>query len=406
MLRRHKAKLTFTKEMLNLPGPIKTIGMVSFVYTLGWAIVDPFFFIYLKQLFGDYASVGFLTALVYLLAIVWALPIGQLLNRVSGKLMLAATLVLYFPMGYLLITLTTFTQFVFLKIFNSFTAASVWVSFEDYVREHVDRKRVYEAFGLFDALISLAYVIGPILGALLLMRFGFKMFFVISITSFIAFLLALTLKDHKKENMFRGIKDTITKDGFVKKEFKDLWRNKKLVKVELISFLFTFASTAMIMLVPLFLNEQKASYLQIGIISALYYLPSMSESYFSTLKSKKKLAHTGIIISMLLLIGMFFISNLYVLFALVLLLSLCMTAVYSVLRGVLSNCMPKKEAGELSGVDMSIRYTAGGLGLLISGFVAQITGLKSVFIMMAIILSAILILSSKKEFKFCNFSGK
>lgn len=141
MLRRHTAKIKFTKEMLKLPKPIKVVSLVAFVYTLGWAMIDPFFFIYLKQLLGDYAAVGFLTALVYLFAILWCLPIGQILNRVSEKLIIVGTLVLYFPMGYLLITLTTFMQLALLKIYNSFTAASIWVSLEDYVREHVKKRK-------------------------------------------------------------------------------------------------------------------------------------------------------------------------------------------------------------------------------------------------------------------------
>jgi MFS family permease len=392
--------------MLKLPRPIKMISLVAFLYTLGWAIVDPFFFIYLKQLFGNYASIGFLTAILYLLAILWALPIGQLLDRVSEKLIILITLTMYFPMGYFLITLRTFTEFALLKVYNSFTAASIWVSMEGYVREHANKKNAYKAFGLFDTLFTISYVIGPILGALLLMKFGFSMFFVISITSLLAFILALTLKDHKKEKLIKGLEDTIEKDGLFKKGFKDFIRNKKMMKIEIFSFLFTFGGTSMAMIIPLFLNQEKATYLQIGIISSLYYLPAISQSYFSTLKRKGGLIKTSLIVAALLLIAIFFTTKIYALFILFTGLSLATTAIYSVLRGGLTNCMPKKEVGELSGADMSLKYMAGGLGFLVSGVIAQALGLKYVFLMVAVMMIAMLVLTSRKEFKLCNFSGK
>ncbi len=400
MLRRHKVKLKFTKEMLKVPRPIKVVSLVAFIYTLGWAMIDPFFFIYLKNLLGGYASVGIVTAILYLLAILWSLPIGQLLNRVSSKFLIAVTLVMYLPMGYLLIKLKTLMQFILFRVYNSFTAASIWVSLEDYVREHTGKKKAYESFGFFDAACSSAYVIGPILGALALTAYGFSMFFVLSVTSFIAFLIAMTLKDHKKEGMIKGINDTIKKDGLCKKEVKDFFKNKKLLRAEVLSFLFTLSGGAMAMLLPLFMNEQKATYLQIGIISSFYYLPSISESYFSTFRNKNRLIRTALAIAILVLLSMFLTKSIYLLFFLVIALSFCTTAMYTVIRGRLTTCMPKNEIGELSGVDMSIRYMAAGLGLMAAGIVAQIIGLRYVFVMVAIAMSILLLLTSKKEFKF------
>ena len=400
MLRRHRVKLRFTKEMLNLPGPIKKIGLIAAIYTLGWAIIDPFFFIYLKQLFGNYAYVGLITAVLYLFAILWSLPLGQLVNRVSEKILLLTTLTIFLPMGYFLITIKTFTQFFFLRVYNSFTAASIWVSLEDYVREHSDKRTAYEAFGLFDTLCSLSYVIGPIIGALLLMKFGFSSFIVVSITGFLALLITLTLKDHKKEGMMRGIREVVTKDKFIIREFKDFIKNKKMVRIELFSFIYIFATSSLAMLLPLFLNEQKASYLQIGIISSLYYLPLISESYFSTLKQKNKLITRSMIVLVILLIMISLTTSIWILFLLVAALSLCSAAITSVIRGKLTNCIPKKECGELSGMDMSLKYAAAGLGLLLSGIAAQIFGLGYVFLIMAIVLALLLLLTSKKEFKF------
>lgn len=397
MLRGHRVKLTFTKEMLGLPRPIKMVSLAAFVYTLGWAIIDPFFFIYLKNLFGSYSSVGLITALLYFFAIIWSIPIGQLLNRVSEKIVIVLALVLYFPMGYLLLALKTFFHFTLLRVYNSFTAASLWVSFEDYVREHTDKRRAYEAFGMFDTLCSLAYVIGPVIGALLLIKYGFSMFYVISITSFLAFLIALTLEDHKKEKMTDGLSDLIKKDGLIKKGIKDFFKNKKLVRMEIVSSLYGFAIAGMVMLLPLFLKQENASYMQIGIISSLYYIPLLSESYFAVLKRKNTLLKIALLISAVLLIAMFLSQGIYQLFILVMIFSLCEAAILSVFRGRLTNCMPKKEIGELSGVEMSMRYMAAGLGLVISGIIGDLLGLKYVFIMVAITLLSIFLLISKKR---------
>jgi len=385
--------------MLKLPRPIKVVSLVAFIYTLGWAIIDPFFFIYLKSIFGNYTSVGLITALLYLFAIVWSLPIGQLVNRVSEKFLIVITLAMYFPMGYLLLAVRTIFQFAMLRLYNSFTAASIWVSLEDYVREHTDKKNVYEAYGLFDAFCSLSYVIGPVIGALLMIKYGFSMFYVISITSFIAFIIALTLKDYKKEGIVKGVSDVLRKDGFAKKGIKDFLKNKKLVRVELISSLYTFCLSSIAMLLPLFLREQQATFLEIGVIASLYYLPLISESYFSTFKRKNILLKSAILSSIILLTIMFFTTNIYSMFTLVFAFSFFEAAILSVFRGKITGFMPKKEMGELSGVEMSIKYLAAGLGLVVSGVIGDLLGLKYVFLMVAAIGGIILLLLSKKEFK-------
>ncbi|MEM4244652.1 MAG: MFS transporter [Candidatus Nanoarchaeia archaeon] len=398
--RHHRIRFRFTKEMLKLPTPIKVVSITAFIYTLGWAIIDPFFLIYLKKLFGDYTSVGVITALLYIFAIVWSMPLGQLLNRVSGKFVILLTLVMYFPLGYLLLALRTFTQFTILKLYNSFTAASLWISLEDYVREHSDKRKAYEAFGMFDTFCSLSYVIGPIIGALLLMKFGFNMFYVVSITSFLAFLISLTLKDGKKESILRGIKNVIKKDKIVRRGLSDFLRNKKLIKLEVMMSIYMFGISAMALLLPLFLKEHNATYLQIGIIFSLYYLPLVSESYFSTLTRKKALIRAALAASITLLVLMFFTSSIMKLFILILSFSFCTAAIMSVLRGKLTNYMPRKEIGEMSGIEHTTKYVAIGLGLVMSGIIADAFGLRYIFLMVAAALMGLLLLSLKKGFKF------
>lgn len=400
MLRKHRPKLRLTREMLSLPKQVKTISILVFVYSLGWAMVEPFLYIYLKEIFGSYTSVGIIVSLLFLFSIIFSLLIGPIVNRVSQKIMIIFTLALYLPLSYFLLNLKTFFEFALLRVYNSFTASSLWSSMEGYLRENADRKKIFEAFGLFDTMISLAYVAGPILGALLLVKYGFSMFYVISICSFLSIFVALTLKERKKEGFIQGMEDVVRKDRIVWKEIRDFLRDKKLVRIEILEFVYVFATAGIGMVLPLFLKEQNASYLEIGIIASLYYLPWISESYFSILKNRYVIMRNALLVGTALLIFIFLTNSMYSLFLLVFLLFTALTAVGTFLRGMITKCMPRKEIGELSGVDLSIKNLAAGTGLIVAGIISDGLGLKYVFLMTAILLTALFLMTSMKKFKF------
>jgi len=149
-MRLHRRALRFPGELAKLPKSVKIISLVVFIYYLGWGIAEPFLPIYFKQIFENYTSVGFVTGLLYILSLLWTLPIGDLTDKISKKKFIGLILFLYAPIGPLLLVLKNFFDFVLFRVYHSFLASSLWTCSEAYVREHSPKNKTAEAIGLFD----------------------------------------------------------------------------------------------------------------------------------------------------------------------------------------------------------------------------------------------------------------
>ena len=386
-------RFRFTKEMLRLPSSIKLLSFVIFVYYLGWGIVTPYFPLYLKTLFKDYTTIGLITGMLPLIAIFTYLILGPLIDRISKKKVITLSLLLYAPFSIILLGMSTVLQFFYFRIYHAIIASSLWISSDSYLREHAPKNRKSESIGLFDSFYTLSLVIGPIIGAFLIIRYSFNILYAISIFAFLAFLFSFLLHDKKGMSLSKGLKAVFVKDHFIKKELSDFWSNKMLVKFSLFMFLFYFATSFIGLVIPLILQSFGTDLFKIGLLSALFNLPLISESYFSTLKKKKTSVIFGLLFAAALSLLMFMSKDVFIFGILIFLLGLSIVAVIPIIQGRLTELMPKKEIGELVGVNSSIWNIASGFGPIVGGIIADKLGLNYTFLLAFIIFSVLLLIA-------------
>ncbi|MBS3118989.1 MFS transporter [Candidatus Woesearchaeota archaeon] len=374
-----------SREMFKLPLSIKIISFIAFIYYLGWGIVSPFFPLYLKQILGNYSSVGFIWGLLSIFSLFWAILIGSFIDKTSKRRFISLTMILYLPFSYFLLSIQNFMQFIYFRIYHSFSATSYWLASETYAREHSPKGKAIEAISLFDVSSTLSMVIGSLIGALLINKLGFSILYAVSFFSFFALLFSFFLPDHKKK-LFNGI--TLHKD-FFSKGIKDLWAEKPLVKLTAFAFFFTFCSSVFGMILPLFLNKIGANYVQIALISAAFSLPLLLEPVFAVRKNRRAVLIYGLLGGAAVLLSMFFLQSTFLLFLASLLLGVSLAAITPVLFGQFTVLMPKKKIGELSSIAFAIRSMAAGLGPIAAGFVSDSLGLNYVFLFTFIIFLAL-----------------
>ncbi|MEM2772515.1 MAG: MFS transporter [Candidatus Pacearchaeota archaeon] len=384
--------LKIPKEYKNLPKSIKIASLIFFSYNLGWGIVTAYYAIYLKNVLGSYYNIGYIIGVYHLTCIITNFVFSVLLDKINKRKIIRLILIFYFPFSYIFLKISTLIMFLFFVMYHGFIATALWISGEAYIRKHSPKNRAIESIAYFDLSYFISLIIGCFLGVFLISTYKFNIFYSISFFAFIAFLFTIFLPD--KEKTFVNI--NIFKE--IKKEIKNIKNNKRLKQLGFILFLFIFIQGIAGLIIPLFLNEMKVELYQIGIIVAISYLPFLCEGFFALLKKRKQVVMTAIFSLFLFFSLLFFIKNIFIIFIINLLISICFSAIMPIIAGNLTEAMPKERMGELSGFVFVVRNIGFGVSGLVSGFIASSLGLNFNFAFSALVSIVLLYLSSKTKF--------
>lgn len=386
-----RRQIRFTREMKNLPRNVKLISLMMFIYYIGWGISEPFMNIYFKDILGSYTALGFIAGLLPLFGIIWALTAARFEDRIHKNKLISSILLLYLPISFIILNLRSLLSFVSFRFYHAFLATNLWLSSETFLRKYSVKNKTAESIGLFDSAFGLSLIIGPIIGGLLIAEYSYKIFYTISLFAFLAFLVSLNLRDKIKV-----VKKKPAKISF-KQEFKDFYNNKKLFHLASFHFFLTISSAFLIMLLPLFYKELGASFLQIGILTSLFYIPQIFESFFSTLQNKKRAVMISLLSAAVLALFLFKIQNIYLLLIIAFLLGLCLSCIGPIIQGKAASYMPRNKIGQLYGVQYSMIHLASAIGPFFAGIIADNLGLNYIFIIAAIIYSLLFIVNFSKK---------
>lgn len=379
----------FGREMLGLNHSIKAISVLFFIYMLGWGMVDPLIPVYVNGLFGTYTAVGIVMSALQFFSLFWSLLIGPLLDHVRKKSLISVVLFLYLPLSPILLSLTTLAQFVAFRAYHAVIATTLWATSEAYVREHSPRHKEAQAIGLYDFSVGLAQVCGGLLGAALVLSFGYSIIYAVMVFAFLALLISFFIPDHGKQRML----DCFSCIGAtqIKKEFADLRQNHTFRKLLMYIFPFFVGVSLMPMTVPLFVRYVGGSLSTVLIASALFYFPVLFESYFAATREKRRTMTLGLVSAALLFWALFLSESAPLTFVLVLLIGIAFAAVSPIISGRLTELMPKKEVGEMSAVVYSTKSFAAAAGPLIAGLIADSFGINYVFLIGFVLFMGLLV---------------
>jgi len=386
-------------ELAHLPKQVKIMSFLMFVYFLGWGISMPFLPIYMKEILGSYTKVGLITGLLYFLGIIWNIVLGSISDKVSRKKMIALTLFLYLPMGPIILMLKNFFDFVLYQLYHSFTASSIWISSESFVRAHSPKRKTSESMGLFDMSWITSVVIGAALSGFLFLKFGFLIFLSISFFAGLALLISTTIKDKKGKGLLSSTKEVIVREKVVKGGVFEFLKNRELLKLSIFSFFLLFSFGCLDMLIPLFSKSLHATPVETGLLFALFFLPRVSEGYFSILADKygkKQILIKGLVACFVFFTLLFLFNGLLFLFIFTFLLSLFgISVVLPPIMGRTTELIPKKKMGKMVGVVKSFSALSTGLSPIVAGIIGDVFGLRYVFLLGSVITLCLIFWSVK-----------
>lgn len=388
---------TFPRDLFSLPTAVKRLSFVMFLYYISWGVMDPFLPIYFDTLLGSYTSVGIVFALLYFFSIFLSLPFGDLTDIVSKRALMKIMLVLYLPLGPVISIVRTMTHVVLFRAYHAFLATGLWASAEAYVRSHSPEKQSSESMGLFDSAIGLATFVGAIAGGILVTFFGIPIvFYIMPFFIFTALIAILFLPDHEGSPSFiEGMKQLVRKKMF-RFEIKHFFSLPGIKRITLLSFLFNAASIGTMVLLPLVYRAFGASFWEIGLIYAVFMLPSLFEAPFSVLADhmdKKFLFLFGSLAAVAIQLGMVVIQGIIPLFVLSLFLGIFFSLLRPSIEGTVTHAMPHERIGELNGVYRSFVLIASALGSFAIGPVADAFTIQASFMVGAMLMAIFFIAS-------------
>lgn len=390
----------FLKDGKSIPLGIRLIVLVIFARALGWGFADPFFPLYLSQFQQNYTVVGSLFSLLQLGSFLMLIPLARLTDRVKDARLIHDGEVLYFFVifGYIVAGfLHSIPLLVISLFFNGLAQPLIVVGAESYIRRH-DVGGKATPFGFYLAADYLGWILGMVLGAFLIHFYGLNWMFVAVLPSiFLSFFILPRVKERGLRSFFRGISLYFHR----REDFLELIRDARALSPKMIFFLtlaffdgviWAFSYT----FIPLLGLSMNLDFKSIALLMAVMYLPFIFSFFFSEFEDRlprMNLIAVGLFIATVSYGLLFSIVHTAGIILLVMMTSFSMAIIRPAYQGAITRLTPHNQSGEVTGFNNLIERLGRILGPVVTGLIADVYGLKTAFLAVAILAFGLGILS-------------
>lgn len=407
----HRYLFLYTRVQRDLdavPKDVKQLIFVMFVYLIGWAIVDPFMAIFIHNISGSYSLAGFIYGLLFLTGVFFAVPVGDLVDKVN-KIKYTAVSMSFYPLIGLFYFSVSFLGGGLALIALFFTrvlhglASLLWIPVEGFIREKSPKGKTSATFGLHVTVHKFSFVLAPLFSIPLILFFGLTsknihwLLLVLIPFPIIAVFLVSKIRDEGKP-ISQGIEEVVVKDGIFRKEFLDLKQMGFIGSFSLlIGFFMRSIEAVVLFLIPLYALSLNFSLVEIALLFAVLNAPYLLSFYLAELADsfgKVNIISIGFVFAAVVLfaISLSAGSMAYIFagcFALGLILALLQPAV----NGLVTDITPRVEEGEMSGIFKAVIKISGFVSALALGLMADAFNLQFPFMVFAVLLLAMAVLT-------------
>ena len=262
-------ELSDLRLIRNFNRAILPISLAFFIYTFGWGVTSPVFSIYVSRVTGSPFLTGLILSITTMAGIFLNIPFGIVENRVNMKRVLQVALLFYSGLALLYPQATTFLPLLALSVGRGLASSFLWLTSWAYIFTYADKPVRGKETGFFSDMNDLASSISPIVGGIFSVISFLFPFYVLSVTSFIAFLVvSFRLKavprpkkaslEHQMSTLSRHMRDM----RFVKTVFMIV------TFYALINVYYSFLSV--------YLNDEGLSIPLIGVIMTVALFPAVA----------------------------------------------------------------------------------------------------------------------------------
>jgi len=380
--------------------PLLGIGLVVLVWSIGSGALEFALPIFANSIIDDVAQVGFLLALPAIVALFIDIPIGALADKLGKKKLVISALVLLCILGLSLRSITLSRTLTMFLIAWAIGYQLLIIPAASYVMQISPRREEAEYFGFYDALTSIGFAIGPLIGGLLLADSLDPIFIFYALMCGLAALIGFTIVKRlplKPEPFVYAMKELFWKDKLFLKEIKEFKRLRGTgVMVLFVSFVFTFWVGLVWVFEPLYFISLGIAPLTGGLILAAFSIPfilfEFIAGYIADNFGKKKVLMIGLLVAGIF--TMFFGNNTdpQVLVVLAFLSGTGFAFAKPAMAGVLTSITYEYRRGEICGVWNTAEDLGFIAGPLLGGLLAASVGIGGAFIVVGLLVTLSVIL--------------
>lgn len=380
------------KDISLIPFGIKLIVFVIFLRSFGWGFADPFYSIYLYQFKEDYTIVGLLASIVSVSALISIIPLMKLGDKMDETIIVSDGELLYFfvIISYVIAGIFKSIPLLIITLFFSGIAQTfVVVGTEIYIRKYGAPGKT-RPFAFYVGLDYFGWFLGMLIAAFTVQYYSFNTMFLFIIPSIIAsfFILPRIHVDGLK-SLIMGIRQYFhsSKDVFnIFGDFKEL--NPKVIFFLVLAFFDGVIRMFSYVFIPLFGLSMNMSFKSIALLMAAMYFPFALSFLFTEILEKYKKMNVlavGLFIGAVSFILLYFVVNRFWIFLLAAAISLSMAIIRPAYNGAITRLTPRRMLGEVTGFNNFIERIGRVLGPILTGIIADIYGLQTTFLLIAVI---------------------
>jgi MFS family permease len=261
-------ELSDLRHIRNFNRVILPISLAFFIYTFGWGVTSPIFSIYVNNVTKNAFLTGLVLSITTMAGIFLNIPFSILENKMNMKRVLQVVLLFYSILALLYPQANGLLLLLLLSIARGIASSFLWLTSWAYVFTYTDKAVKGKETGFFSDMNDLASAVSPIVGGAVSILSFFLPFYVLSLTSFVAFaVVSIRLKESPKPQK-TSLKLQLSKlVGYL--------RDKRFVKTVVLIVVFYALINIYYSFLSIFLNDEGISIPLIGIILTVALLPAV-----------------------------------------------------------------------------------------------------------------------------------
>jgi len=371
-----------TSSTLSVPSSYRSSIILSCVGTLlFWGAVYinmPILASYAQHISGSLQATGLVMGAYGLSQMILRIPLGVLSDRLRRRKAFILLGFFFDGLANLGLILSGSTWILFLSVFTSGIAASMWVPFTVLYSSYFPPSRIARSMSLIMFFSRLAQISANYAGGKIADAWGWTVpFYVGGVLSLLGLLLSVGISEVRPEKSSVLTLPKVLQVG----------RNRLLLTASFLCILMQFANFAIAYgFAPIFAQQLGASKGDLGVLLFWYLLPNLAGTLLSGTFIRRYLADRWILtLGFLLISGAVFsiplTGRLSTLFLVQAITGTGVGLVFPLLMSLAIQSIPMEQQATAMGFFQSLYAVGMSLGPILSGVFAQNIGLSSVFVL-------------------------
>lgn len=387
----------------------------------GWGFIDPLFSIFANGILDNFFYIGLLLAIKNFTALLVTIPISQCVHKITPRnlAIFARILTIVFTVGYFLAGLNQSILTLFIaQVLSGIAQPLRDVAGQDFLIENIDKKRASSIMGLDFFTKNAFWIISCSLSGFALFFIGsllnqnniedliFYNFIFLAIASFFGIFVLLKIETKKKRRFFWFIKHA-ERIVLSHKTYLNFFRGFKKFSLQLnfslvLFFLLSMLERVIGVFVPLLAFQLNLPLWQIGLLLASFWLPYLFTFFFSILADKFDrllIIICGLLLSLIPLTILSFTEAPLWLGICSSLITLSIALMQPANLGIVASLAPNSEKAHIAGMGFIFSKMGIIFGAILLGFIAEKFGLRTIFVVIALLALIFTIMAIFVKFK-------